>query len=306
MSKTKKIKLRDGLYYDPVFDSYFFTTDHPEELGFISLGLQVTRRCNASCIHCAASKMTPEVGTKKMLEIIDKLHQGGCVRLNVTGGEPTVRDDLPILLQRIKEHNIACTLSTNGFALNRKKIKKIKPYLNNIRFSLHGLEETNDYVFQKKGAYQQIMKQIEVSIEEGLSTGVIFSVMKQNIDQLPELLKIIEKKGVSKLIIFTLMSTGRGMDIYQDQLVTAPQVNKYLLELKQKEENRDFDIDINLVDWRLEGQCVLVDPTGEVFGYDPTTPSTILSLGNVLEEKVNQLWDKYPYKKNYINYYRSH
>lgn len=306
VTKQTLVKLNDKISYDPVRDSYQFTTDRPEKLGPISVGLQITRRCNANCIHCAASALTTEVNTESMLNIIERLHEGGCVRLSVTGGEPLVRDDILLLLKKMDELGMAVTLSTNGFALTEEKIEQFKPYLTNIRFSLHGLEKANDYVFQKKGAFKHILKQIDHCIAHGLSVGVIFTIMQLNMDDFLELVQLLDKRGVHKLLVFTLMAVGRGEDIYDDQLVTAPEMNKFLLQFEKIKREKNLKIEVNLVDWRLEGQCLLVDPTGLMFGYDPTSAGHVIKIGNVLEEPVKQLWRKYPYKKNYINYYISH
>jgi len=37
-----------------------------------------------------------------------------------------------------------------------------------------------------------------------------------------------------------------------------------------------------------------------------TSDKNQLILGNVLRDNVADLWKKYPFKENYINYYRNH
>lgn len=300
------IKLHEGFLYNPVKDSYLITHENPEELGPISVGFQVTRRCNANCVHCAASDMIPDLPTEKVFEILEKLKAGGCVRVCVTGGEPLVRNDLMDILKKIKELGMNATLSTNGLALNRQKLKEMKPYLTNIRFSLHGLKETNDKIFQRKGAYEKIMSQIEACVEEGMSVGVIYSAMKRNVDELVELAHELEERGVGKITIFTLIANGRAIDLFDKQLVPASEIEKTLKKLKKLKKEKGWDLSFNLVDWRLEGQCLLVTPAGVMYGYDPSSPDNILKIGNVLKQSVRELWSKYPFRENYICYYRQH
>ena len=305
INKDDLIFLREGIYYDQVKDSYVFDTDDLESLGFFSIGLQVTKRCNAQCIHCAASQQSPELSTEKMLELIEKLYKEGCVKLNFTGGEPLLREDLALLLKKAKSLGMATTLSTNGFALTREKIREIKPYLTNIRFSLHGLEKTNDEVFQKKGAFNRIMKSIGYSHDEGLSVGVMFSAMLKNFQEIDELSKILEKKGVDKLIIFTLMSAGRAQAIFAKEFLHVSELENQLNLIRRNNKN-NRKLEITLVDWRIQGQCLLIDPTGILYGYDFSEADSYLWLGNALEESLKELWDKFPYKTNYYKYYQQH
>ncbi len=304
------IRLEKGLYYDPVKDAYFFTEKYPEELGPISIGLQVTRRCNADCIHCAATGLVPDASTEEMKQMIDNLHEAGTVRISVTGGEPLVRKDLIEILQKIKSLNMASTLSTNGLLLNEKKLDKLKGLLSNIRFSLHGLEQTNDYIFQKQGAFKKILNMVDLSVSKRMHVGVIYSVMRRNVDDLIDVANLLEKKGVEKLIIFTLIANGRGRDIFDSQFLHVSEINDVMDKLRAKQKNKNWNLDINLVDWRTEGQCVLVTPSGEIYGapsFRPEdTPENIYVMGNVLEDDVEQMWHSYPFRENYVNYYRNH
>lgn len=306
MKKPECVKLREDLFYNPHLDTYHFATDHPKKLGPISIGLQVTRRCNANCIHCAASKFVPEPDTSSILEIIEQLHIGGCVRLSITGGEPLVRQDLTEILKKASSLGMATTLSTNGFALSESKIIELKPYLTNIRLSLHGLQAVNDRIFQKQGAFKSTLKKIESCVKKDIPTGVIYTVMKTNIGDYIDLVRILDALKVRKLIVFTLMNVGRAKNLYEEELVSAPIMNKFLLEFEKIKKQEGLNIQVNLVDWRLEGQCLLVAPSGLLYCYDPNSPDDLLKLGNVLEESVDSLWEKFPYKKNYLNYYISH
>jgi MoaA/NifB/PqqE/SkfB family radical SAM enzyme len=304
------IRLEEGLYYDPIKDSYYFTEKYPEELGPVSVGLQVTRRCNADCIHCAASGFVQELQTEEMKQVIKKLHEAGTVRISVTGGEPLIRDDLVELLKEIRKFNMASTLSTNGLLLDEAKLDEIKDLLSNIRFSIHGLEETNDYIFQKKGAFNKIMEMVDLSVSKDMHVGVIYSVMRRNIDELIDVARILEKKGVDKLIIFTLIANGRGKDIFDNQFLHVSEIQEVMGELRDIKREQEWNLDVTLVDWRTEGQCMLVTPSGQIYGApsfrEEDRPENIYIMGNVLKDDVKQLWKEYPFRNNYVNYYRNH
>ncbi|MEA2056721.1 MAG: radical SAM protein [Patescibacteria group bacterium] len=300
------ILLRPGLFYNKSKDSYIFKSSYDESSGPISIGLQVTRQCNAKCIQCAASEAIKDLSTKDLLTVIEKLHKGGAVRISVTGGEPLIRDDIEIILKKIHELGMVSTLSTNGLLLDEKKLEEIRPFLNNIRFSLHGLKQTNDYIFQKKGAFDTIIKSIRISQQGGLETGIFFTAMKTNIDELFDLVELLEKEKVKKLVIYTLMSAGRAKKIFSKEFIHSSELEEQMQQINDLKKRNNWNIDVTLVNWRKKGQCLLVDPQGNLFAYDYSFKNGEIFLGNLFRESLNDLWNEYPYKRNYLEYYCDH
>jgi len=66
----------------------------------LRVDLALTFRCQNNCVHCYAGgpHETSELTTEQWKEVIDRLHQIGVFILTFTGGEPTLREDLPELL----------------------------------------------------------------------------------------------------------------------------------------------------------------------------------------------------------------
>ncbi len=305
---SNSIELREGIYYDPVRDYYFFTSDDVENYGPISVGLQVTRRCNANCIHCAANQQIPELSTAKMLDLLEELKKGGCGRISLTGGEPLMRADLLEILKKAHSLNIAVTLSTNGLALTKKKLKQMRPFLTNIRFSLHGLESTNDRIFQKKGAFQKIISKIELAQSFDIPVGVIFSVLRSNAKEMGDLAMFLAQKKVDKLLIFTLIANGRGRDIFDKEFIHISEIQNKVNQLNERVK-KYHEMSISIVDWRIEGQYILIDPEGKMYCapcFREDCQDNIYVIGNLLKTPLKKLWSKYPFKTQYINYYRFH
>ena len=80
------------------------------------MDLALTYRCNNACAHCynARPRNYPELSTQEWFKILDKLWELGIPHIVFTGGEPTLRDDLPELIRHAEDNGQITGLNTNG------------------------------------------------------------------------------------------------------------------------------------------------------------------------------------------------
>lgn len=144
-----------------------FCTDHGETVSMVERDVQfylqcaqsqaptiysgyfidVTEKCNLKCKHCYYP-----VDNKKKDRSIDSIVQDALLHRNMapfilTGGEPTLRNDLPEIIKQLKQIG-PVELLTNGSGLNKELLEKILPMLQSgnvaaINLSRH-LEIEND------------------------------------------------------------------------------------------------------------------------------------------------------------------
>lgn len=109
-------------------------------IGFASI--IVTYRCNAKCHMCNTwqypSKKNEEIGIK----VYEKLPFMNTV--NVTGGEPFLRDELEDIVSVLRKKTNRLVISSNGF-FTEKILNLFKKHKNiGIRISIEGLPKAND------------------------------------------------------------------------------------------------------------------------------------------------------------------
>ena len=119
-----------------------------------SVFLFVTGRCNAKCAMCFYAQEMDKKQPDLTFEEIKRISEtaGEFNRLWISGGEPTLRDDLPEILELFYKNNHIkdVNIPTNGLRPERvvewiKRFRKNCPECNiNISLSLDGFGETHD------------------------------------------------------------------------------------------------------------------------------------------------------------------
>ena len=104
--------------------------------------LITTFRCNAHCNMCNIWKSPTHPNDEINYTYYKKLPAG--LRINITGGEATLREDIDKIFEILYPKAALLELSTNGY--NTKKIVELANKYPNIliRVSLEGLPKLND------------------------------------------------------------------------------------------------------------------------------------------------------------------
>ena len=84
------------------------------------MDLALTYRCNNDCAHCynARPRQFPEINNKQWEIILDSLWDLGIPHVVFTGGEPTLRNDLPTLIAHAEHKGQITGLNTNARRLS--------------------------------------------------------------------------------------------------------------------------------------------------------------------------------------------
>ena len=105
----------------PVLHSFL-----PEESPYECVMVDVTHRCNMACANCYVPNRTlPDMDAAWLSSILARLRKGTFIRL--TGGEATLRHDLPDIIAAVRAHGHHAVLLTNGLKLvDRSYVRELK------------------------------------------------------------------------------------------------------------------------------------------------------------------------------------
>lgn len=132
--------------------------------------LILTSRCNFVCAMCniwKIGKKQPELfdnelSTEQIVSILRELSELGTEEIFVSGGEPTMREDLPYIIKCAKDNNIQVHLVTNGSLITEKLAKElINAGLDKISFSIEGhTPEIHENLRKMKGSWEKAVGSI--------------------------------------------------------------------------------------------------------------------------------------------------
>ncbi|MFV9646463.1 MAG: 12,18-didecarboxysiroheme deacetylase [Desulfobacterales bacterium] len=183
----------------------------------------ITRRCNLKCVHCYAHakdlSFENELSTKEGKVLLDDLSQFGVPVILFSGGEPTIRKDLPELAAYAVSKGMRAVISTNGTLISQKMARTLKDIgLSYVGISIDGMEEINDRFRGVKGAYNAALEGIKNCKDAGIKVGLRFTINKFNADEIPRIFKLLEDVDIPRACFYHLVYAGRGADLIKEDL----------------------------------------------------------------------------------------
>ncbi len=183
----------------------------------------ITRRCNLKCIHCYAhakdQTFKNELSTEQGKMLLDDLAQFGSPVILFSGGEPTIRKDLPELAEYAVSKGMRAVISTNGTLISKEMAHILKEIgLSYVGISIDGVEETNDRFRGVKGAFKAALKGIENCRDAGIKVGLRFTINKFNVKDISNIFKLLEDMEIPRACFYHLVYAGRGTEIIKEDL----------------------------------------------------------------------------------------
>lgn len=114
-----------------------------------SICVRVTRRCNAACSFCQAPNTSPAELTLDQIRTVSAIfHRTGARTVKLSGGEPTVRRDLPEIISAIRTVGMRPVIVTNGMRIAAAVFDATVRHCAEFKFSIHRPDTRNDDVLR--------------------------------------------------------------------------------------------------------------------------------------------------------------
>lgn len=264
-------------------------------------------KCNQKCAFCYAAGQARsgarELNTDEWKTVIDKLIAAHVPMLTFTGGEPTLREDIDLLVAHAK----ACVtrLNTNGVLFTKELVAKLKAAgLDSVQITLYSHDAAIHNALVGAAHFEDTVAGIRNAVEGGLDVSVNTPLCKKNADYV-RTLAFIRSLGVRFVTASGLICTGMASTAHEAYDLTEGELLETIAAAKRACDDAGMEIDFTspgllprealeslLMNVPMCGAALsnmAVAPDGEVIPCQSWLTATA-GLGNILVTDFKKIW----------------
>jgi radical SAM protein with 4Fe4S-binding SPASM domain len=197
---------------------------HPRKF---RLQWHINESCNLRCRHCYQEGY--DSADPSLDELLDMLHlfakflnrwkttEGDTgAHINITGGEPFLREDIFDFLEILNKDFrslFSFGILTNGTLIDEKSANRIKEvHTGFVQVSIEGTEDTHDSI-RGRGSFQKAVNGLKCLIKAGVPSLISFTANRENFREFESVAKLGKKLGVSRVWADRMIPYGCGKDM---------------------------------------------------------------------------------------------
>lgn len=182
------------------------------------MDLAITYRCNNDCAHCynARERNFPELSTDQWKSTLDKLWDLGVPHIVFTGGEATLRNDLPELIRHAERNGQITGLNTNARRLMDMDYvnQLVDAGLDHVQITVEScVPEIHDEMMRSKGAFKQTITGLNNALATKLYVMTNTTMLRTNAHTIPATLDFLADNGVPTIGLNALILSGQGLTV---------------------------------------------------------------------------------------------
>ncbi len=235
-------------------------------------------RADSNAEYAPTKRVDRELTTDEWRTILDKAWQAGIPHVTFTGGEATLRDDLPALIAHAEKNGQVCGLLTDGLSLADKSYLDLllQTGLDHILFLLQPENEKSWDTLAKVMA-------------EDIFVTVHLTLNKENIDRAEQVLERLAKLSVTSLSLTSSDASLRETyDALRDKAAALSLTLKFDLPVPYSLSNPVvYEAQENTIPGGAGKAWLYVEPDGDVL---PSQGNSGKVLGNLLWDEWKQIY----------------
>lgn len=187
----------------------------------ISGTFELTPRCNFDCrmcyVHLPPDKIPlygRELTAAEWLRIAEEAKKAGTVWLCITGGEPLLHLEFPIIWRELSQMGFFITLQTNASLIRGEIAELFARYPpKGVKVTLYG---TNDQVYKEvcrvENGFTMVDEGLKNLWEMKIPISLVSTVIRQNVDNLPQMAAYANLHGLPWTFTGGIKPSLRGAD----------------------------------------------------------------------------------------------
>jgi PqqA peptide cyclase len=202
-----------------------------ETLRPYTLVAELTYRCPLRCVYCSNpldyGRHAHELDTATWLRVFREAEDLGVVQLNLTGGEPLVRDDLEVLIEEARRLDLYTNLITSGIPLRRDRLARFRTLgLDNVQISI---QDTVATASDRIAGLRSFERKLEIARwvkELGFPLTLNTVLHRENLDRVDEIVALAERLGADRLELANTQYVGWALSNRAALLPTREQLER--------------------------------------------------------------------------------
>lgn len=204
------------------------------------LRISLIERCNLRCTYCmpeegvALSPKSHLMTYEEIYKIAKTFSDHGVTKIRLTGGEPLIRKDLPVILEKLAILPVELSITSNAIIID-KFIDVLKANgVNKINVSLDSLDEGKFKHITRRNEFKKVYNNILLLVEEGFKVKVNAVLMKGfNDNEIIDFINFTKDLPISVRFIEFMPFEGNKWDM--GKMVSYAEVMKYVNEAFENE-----------------------------------------------------------------------
>lgn len=289
------------------------------EIGLpIGMLAELTHRCPLQCPYCSNPakllKAELELSTEEWCRVFEEAVDLGVLQVHLSGGEPTLRQDLEVLIDTLSKRGAYTNLITAGVMLPRARLEGlVEAGLEHVQLSIQGANgPTTELIGNYKGGFEKKLETARHTRALGLPLTVNAPVHRHNIDQVEDFIQLALDLDAERLEIANVQYYGWA---YLNRPALMPERDKVDRQVEIIERSREALRGVLAIDfvtpdyyadypkpcmggWGMDAMAIT--PEGRVLPCHAAETIPTLTFDNVKDKPLKEIW----YESSAFNAYR--
>ena len=272
------------------------------------INMHITEQCNYHCRHCFAHFGTKQhLSIKNAKKIIENIAESNLINeINIAGGEPFCHPQLDKIVNMIHEHNLHCSIISNGSLLSADWIKRNISKLTTFGFSIDSIQPETMRGIGRCSKNEQILNMEDICSyvnlmreENPLIKIKINSVLSKLTDKtLPH--EFFRKKlRVDRWKLLRAKTFSKNSFSNKDIVLTDDEWQELLTNNNIINGNDKTKFPYIVIEESLVSSYFIVDPEGNLL--DNSKNENYVSVGNLLSKPLEEILHKLNFNYDLYN-----
>ena len=279
---------------------------------------ELTYRCPLKCPYCSnpldLTNYTETLTTEDWCSAFEQAEKLGVVHLGLTGGEPSTRSDLEVLVKHASELQLYTHLVTAGMPIDAKRLAVLAKYgLCSVQLSVQdSTPEMSDTIagtksFDRKRVFAEEVRALDLP----LVLNVVLH--RQNLENLPEIISMASDYGAHRLELANTQYHGWAL---KNRAALLPTLDQLKIASRVVQDSRllypEMEILFVLPDYYSERpkpcmggwaqNTMIITPNGRVLPCHNAGTLTELEFWRIPENSLDDCWTTSPGMNTFRGY----